>query len=84
MLRILAVLLFLTTSAVAFHDHTFAVFSLKEELQERYINMWELLHQLEYVTPDQRVIVYDEIEDIRQQINSIIQQLLEHDRNQHP
>tara|TARA_Y100001937_G_scaffold82834_1_gene112105 strand:+ start:45 stop:299 length:255 start_codon:yes stop_codon:yes gene_type:complete len=84
MLRILAVLLFLTTSAVAFHDHTFAVFSLKEELQERYVNMWELLHQLEYVTPDQRVIVYDEIEDIRQQINSIIQQLLEHDRNQHP
>ena len=84
MLRILAVLLFLTASAVAFHDHTFAVFSLKEELQERYVNMWELLHQLEYVTPDQRVIVYDEIEDIRQQINSIIQQLLEHDRNQHP
>tara|TARA_B100000683_G_scaffold59258_1_gene57349 strand:- start:375 stop:629 length:255 start_codon:yes stop_codon:yes gene_type:complete len=84
MLRILAVLLFMTTSAVAFHDHTFAVFSLKEELQERYVNMWELLHQLEYVTPDQRVIVYDEIEDIRQQINSIIQQLLEHDRNQHP
>tara|TARA_Y100000114_G_C11628922_1_gene263455 strand:- start:224 stop:478 length:255 start_codon:yes stop_codon:yes gene_type:complete len=84
MLRILAVLLFMTTSAVAFHDHTFAVFSLKEELQERYVNMWELLHQLEYVTPDQRVIVYDEINEIRQQINSIIQQLLEHDRNQHP
>ena len=84
MLRILAVLLFLTTSAVAFHENTFAVFSLKEELQERYINMWELLHQLEYVTPDQRVIVYDEIDEIRQQINSIIQQLLEHDRSEHP
>ena len=46
--------------------------------------MWELLHQLEYVTPDQRVIVYDEIDEIRQQINSIIQQLLEHDRSEHP
>ena len=77
-------MLFLTTSAVAFHDHMFAVFSLKEELQERYVNMWELLHQLEYVTPDQRVIVYDEIDEIRQQINSIIQQLLEHDRSEHP
>ena len=72
------------TSAVAFHENTFAVFSLKEELQERYINMWELLHQLEYVTPDQRVIVYDEIDHIREEINSIIQQLLEHDRSEHP
>ena len=84
MLRILAVLLFMTTSAVAFHDNTFAVFSLKEELQERYINMWELLHQLEHVTPEQRVWVYDEIEHIREEINAIIEQLLEHDRNQHP
>mgnify|MGYP001201691487 FL=1 len=71
-------------AAVAFHDNTFAVFSLKEELQERYINMWELLHQLEYVTPEQRVWVYDEIEHIREEINSIIQQLMEHDRSQHP
>ena len=84
MLRILAVLLLMTVSAVAFHDNTFAVFSLKEELQERYINMWELLHQLEYVTPEQRVWVYDEIEHIREEINSIIQQLIEHDRTQHP
>ena len=84
MLRILAVLLLMTVSAVAFHDNTFAVFSLKEELQERYINMWELLHQLEYVTPEQRVWVYDEIEHIREEINSIIQQLIEHDRAQHP
>ena len=84
MLRIIAVLLLMTVSAVAFHDNTFAVFSLKEELQERYINMWELLHQLEYVTPEQRVWVYDEIEHIREEINSIIQQLIEHDRTQHP
>ena len=84
MLRILAVLLLMTVSAVAFHDNTFAVFSLKEELQERYINMWELLHQLEYVTQEQRDTVYTEIEHIREEINSIIQQLIEHDRSQHP
>ena len=74
----------MTVSAMALHDNTFAVFSLKEQLQERYVNMWELLHQLEYVTPEQRVIVYQEIDQIRQEINSIIQQLVEHDRSQHP
>ena len=67
MLRILAVLMIWTTSAVAFHDNTFAVFELREQLQMLYLNMWELLHQLEYVTQSQRVIVYCEIDDIRQQ-----------------
>jgi len=76
--------LLMTVSAMALHDNTFAVFSLKEQLQERYVNMWELLHQLEYVTPEQRVIVYQEIDQIRDEINSIIQQLVEHDRSQHP
>jgi len=84
MLRIIAVVLLMTVSAVAFHDNTFAVFELKEQLQERYINMWELLHQLEYVTQEQRDTVYTEIEHIREEINSIIQQLIEHDRSQHP
>jgi len=84
MLRIIAVVLLMTVSAVAFHDNTFAVFELKEQLQERYINMWELLHQLEYVTQEQRDMVYTEIEHIREEINSIIQQLMEHDKSQHP
>ena len=77
-------MLLMTVSAMALHDNTFAVFSLKEQLQERYVNMWELLHQLEYVTPEQRVIVYQEIDQIRDEIDSIIQQLVEHDRSQHP
>ena len=84
MFRLIAFVLLMTVSAMALHDNTFAVFSLKEQLQERYVNMWELLHQLEYVTPEQRVIVYQEIDQIRQEINSIIQQLVEHDRSQHP
>ena len=71
-------------SAVAFHDNTFAVFELREQLQMLYINMWELLHQLEYVTDEQRAVVYVEIEDIKQQIQDTIDQLLEHDRSQHP
>ena len=72
MLRIITVLLLMTVSAVALHDNTFAVFELKEELQMRYMNLWELFQQLEYVTPEQREIVYSEIEHIRTEIQHII------------
>ena len=69
--------------AVAFHENTFAVFELQEQLQMLYINMWELLHQLEYVTPDQRAVVYEEIEHIKQQITDTIDLLKQHDQAQH-
>jgi hypothetical protein len=71
-------------SAVAFHDNTFAVFELREQLQMLYINMWELLHQLEYVEPHQREVVYEEIEHIKQQIIHTIDLLKQHDQLQHP
>ena len=74
----------MTVCAVAFHENTFAVFELREELQMLYMNMWELLQQLEYVTADQRVIVYEEIEQIKQQIVQTIDLLLQHDLSQHP
>jgi len=74
----------LTTVATAFHENTFAVFELKEQLQMLYINMWELLHQLEYVTPDQRAVVYEEIEHIRSEIQRVIDLLVKHDQAQHP
>ena len=74
----------LTTVAMAFHENTFAVFELKEQLQMLYINMWELLHQLEYVTPDQRAVVYEEIEHIRSEIQRVIDLLVKHDQAQHP
>ena len=73
----------MTVCAVAFHENTFAVFELREQLQMLYINMWELLHQLEYVTPDQRLVVYEEIQHIREQIQHTIDQLVEHDQAQH-
>ena len=84
MLRTLAVLMIWTTSAVAFHDNTFAVFELREQLQMLYLNMWELLHQLEYVTDRQRAVVYGEIDDIRQQIWDTIELLKQHDQTEHP
>ena len=70
--------------AVAFHENSFAVFELREQLQMLYINMWELLHQLEYVEPHQRVVVYEEIEHIKQQIIQTIDLLKQHDQAQHP
>ena len=71
------------TAAVAFHENTFAVFELKEELQMRFMNMWELLDQLWYVEPHQRVIVYQEIEWMKQEIQRLIDLLIEHDQAQH-
>ncbi len=71
------------TGAVAFHENTFAVFELKEELQMRFMNMWELLDQLWYVEPHQRVIVYQEIEWMKQEIQRLIDLLIAHDQAQH-
>ena len=84
LMRTLLVYLSITVCAVAFHENTFAVFELRELLIERQLNLWELFEQLEYVTDEQRAVVYAEIQEIRQQINTIIEQLLEHDRSQHP
>ena len=74
----------MTVCALAFHENTFAVFELKEELQIRYMNMWELLQQLEYVDPGQREVVYAEIQHIREEIQRIIDLLIQHDQSQHP
>ena len=84
LVRTLIISAVMLTCALAFHDNTFAVFELKEELQIRYMNMWELLQQLEYVDPDQRLIVYQEIEHIRSEIQRIIDLLIQHDQQQHP
>ena len=84
LLRVVIIYILLTAVACAFHMNTFAVFELKEELQMRYMNMWELLLQLEYVNPDQRAIVYEEIQHLKQEIMTIIDQLIELDRHEHP
>jgi hypothetical protein len=84
LVRTVIIYVAMTVCALAFHENTFAVFELREQLQILYINMWELLYQLEYVTPDQRVIVYEEIEHIKQQITDTIDLLKQHDRQQHP
>jgi len=84
LVRTILIYAVMLTGAVAFHENTFAVFELREQLQMLYINMWELLHQLEYVNSDQRLVVYEEIAHIRQQIVQTIDLLLQHDLSQHP
>jgi hypothetical protein len=84
LVRTVIIYVAMTVCALAFHENTFAVWELKEQLQILYINMWELLHQLEYVTADQRVIVYEEIQHIRSEIQRVIDLLVEHDQAQHP
>ena len=83
LVRVLIIYCMLTFTAVALHENTFAVFELKEQLQMLYINMWELLLQLEYVTPNQRVIVYEEIQHIQSEIQRVIALIVEHDQAQH-
>ena len=83
LVRTAILLLAMTVCAVAFHENTFAVFELKEELQMRYMNMWELLLQLEYVNPDQRAIVYAEIDHLTEEITRIINELILLDKAEH-
>ena len=73
----------MTVCALAFHENTFAVFELKEELQMRYMNMWELLQQLEYVNPEQREVVYEEIQHLKSEITRIIDELILLDKAEH-
>ena len=83
LIRTALLLLAMTVCAVAFHENTFAVFSLKEELQMRYMNMWELLQQLEYVEPHQREVVYEEIQHLKSEIARIIDELILLDKAEH-
>jgi cob(I)alamin adenosyltransferase len=84
LVRALIIYALITVCAFGFHDNTFAVFDLREQLQWLQINLWELLHQLEYVEPHQRAIVYEEIQHIRAEIDRIVAELVAHDQAQHP
>jgi hypothetical protein len=84
LLRTALLYMIMTVCAMAFHDNTFAVFDLREQLQILVMNLWELLQQLEYVEPHQRAVVYEEIQGIRAAIQQVIDQLIQHDRTQHP
>ena len=74
----------MTVCAMAFHDNTFVVFELREELLRLTLNLWELFNQLEYASEPLRQRVYLDIADIQAGINSVIAQLIELDVLEHP
>lgn len=84
MLRLALILMCMTVSAWAFHEHTFEVFEMREQLMMLTINLWELLEQLEYAHPELRSRVYQEIQGVQADINRIIDHLINLDRLQHP
>ena len=84
LLRTLLIYSMLVVCAVAFHDNTYAVFELREQLLRLTLNLWELLAQLEYAHPELRARVYQEIGLIQSEIVSTIAELIRLDSLQHP
>ena len=84
LLRVLLTLMTVTTATHAFHEHTFAVFELREHLLMLTMNLWELFEQLEYAHPGLRARVYQEIGLIQREIDLAIQELMRLDQLQHP
>ena len=84
LIRILLTLAVMTTCAVAFHDNTYAVFELREQLLRLTLNLWELLAQLEYASGPLRQRVYLDMAHVQSEITSTIAELLRLDTLQHP
>ena len=84
LLRILLTFTLMTTCAMAFHENTFAVFELREQLLTLTLNLWELMEQLEYASEPLRQRVYLEIGMIQSEMASTIAELIRLDSLQHP
>jgi type II secretory pathway component PulK len=84
LVRTLLTLAVMTTCAVAFHDNTYAVFELREQLLRLTLNLWELLAQLEYASDALRQRVYLDIAGVQSDIQDTMAELMRLDRLQHP
>ena len=84
LLRTLLTLAVMTTCAMAFHENTYAVFELREQLLRLTLNLWELLEQLEYASEPLRQRVYLEIAHIQSDIGDTMSELIRLDSLQHP
>jgi type II secretory pathway component PulK len=84
LLRVLLTLAVMTTCAMAFHDNTYAVFELREQLLRLTLNLWELLAQLEYASEPLRQRVYLDIAGVQSDIINTIAELMRLDGLQHP
>ena len=70
--------------ALAFHENTYAVFELREQLLRLTLNLWELFGQLEYASDPLRQRVYLDIAHIQSEISDTIAELMRLDSLQHP
>ena len=84
LVRVLVIYVILTVCASAFHENTYAVFELREQLLMLTINLWELLAQLEYASESLRQRVYLDMGVIQSEIADTIAELMRLDTLQHP
>jgi len=84
LVRVLVMYVILTVCAIAFHENTFAVFELREQLLRLTLNLWELLDQLRYASEPLRQRVYLDIAHIQSEIASTIAELMRLDSLEHP
>jgi len=84
LVRALVIYAILTVCAFAFHEDTYAVFELREQLLRLTLNLWELLDQLRYASEPLRQRVYLDIGVIQSEITSTIAELTRLDGLEHP
>ena len=84
LVRALVIYAILTVCAFAFHEDTYAVFELREQLLRLTLNLWELLDQLVYASEPLRQRVYLDIAHIQSEIRDTIAELMRLDSLQHP
>jgi hypothetical protein len=84
LVRAVVIYSILTVCAFAFHENTYAVFELREQLLRLTLNLWELLDQLRYASEPLRQRVYLDIAHIQSEIVSTIAELMRLDSLEHP
>ena len=84
LLRTLLTLAVMTTGAWAFHENTYAVFELREQLLRLTLNLWELLDQLRYASEPLRQRVHLDMAHIQSEIIDTIAELMRLDSQEHP
>ena len=84
LVRTLLTYVLMTVCAMAFHENTFLVFELREQLLTLTLNLWELFEQLEYASEPLRQRVYLDIAHIQSEIQHTIAELIRLDSLQHP
>ena len=84
LVRAVVIYSILTVCAFAFHENTYAVFELREQLLQLTLNLWELLDQLRYASEPLRQRVYLDVAHIQSEIRDTIAELMRLDSLEHP